>query len=60
VIVLAPPTMGEWPTAALLSWSDALVLSATVGLTSTRDLEETAAQAHSSSSAPTGVVLIDG
>ena len=60
VIVLAPPTLGEWPTAALLGWADALVLSATVGRTTTRDLEDAAAQAHSFSSAPTGVVLLDG
>ncbi len=60
VIVLAPPTLGDWPTGALLSWGDALVLSATVGLTTTRDLEETAALAHASSAAPTGVVLVDG
>lgn len=60
VIVLAPPTLGDWPTGALLSWADALVLPATVGLTTTRDLEETAAQAHASSAAPTGVVLVDG
>jgi hypothetical protein len=60
IIVLAPPTLGEWPTAALLGWSDALVLSATVGRTTTRDLEDAAAQAHSFSSAPTGVVLLDG
>ncbi len=60
VIVLAPPTLGEWPTAALLGWADALVISATVGRTTTRDLEDAAAQAHSFSSAPTGVVLLDG
>ena len=60
VIVLAPPTLGEWPTAPLLGWADALVLSATIGRTTTRDLEDTAAQAHSFSSAPTGVVLLEG
>lgn len=60
IIVLAPPTLGEWPTATLLGWCDALVMSATVGRTTTRDLEDAAAQAHSFSSAPTGVVLLDG
>ncbi len=60
IVVLAPPTLGEWPTAALLGWADALVVSATVGHTATHDLEEAAARATSFSSAATGVVLIDG
>lgn len=60
VIVLAPPTLGDRPVSELLEWADAVVLSATVGQTSTHDLEDTAAQAASFVVAPTGVVLLDG
>lgn len=60
VVVLAPPTLGEDPVAPLLGWADAVVLAATSGHTSTMDLEDAAAQTHSFSAAPTGVVLLDG
>ncbi len=60
IVVLAPPTLGETPTAPLLGWADAVVVSATVGHTGTHDLEDASAQVDSFSSAPTGVVLIDG
>lgn len=60
VVVLAPPTLGDRPVAPLLGWADAVVVGATVGTTATRDLEDTAVQAHSFTSAPTGVVLLDG
>ena len=60
IVVLAPPTLGETPTAPLLGWADAVVVSATVGHTGTHDLEDASAQVDSFSSAPTGVVLVDG
>ncbi|MFN7148409.1 MAG: O-antigen ligase family protein [Microthrixaceae bacterium] len=60
VIVLAPPTLGSRPVSELLEWADAVVLSATVGQTSTHDLEDAAAQAAAFVVAPTGVVLLDG
>jgi hypothetical protein len=60
IIVLSPPTLGDRPVSSLMGWADAVVLAAKVGHTATRDLEDAAAQAHSFSSAPAGVVLLDG
>lgn len=60
IVVLAPPTLGDRPVSALLSWADTLVMAATVGQTSTHDLEDAAAQVDSFSVAPAGVVMLDG
>lgn len=60
VVVMAPPTLGEDPVAPLLGWADTVVVAATAGHTSTMDLEDAAAQVHSFSASPSGVVLLDG
>lgn len=60
IIVLGPPSLGDEPISSLMGWADAIVLGATVGCTATHDLEDAAAQTHSFSSAPAGVVLLDG
>lgn len=60
VIVMAPPAVGEVPVAPVLGWGDAIVVPATLGRTATADLEDAAVMVRTLSSAPSGVVLIDG
>ncbi len=60
IVVLAPPVLGTAPISALFRWSDALVLGAVVGWSSTEDLEDAAAWANSFAPGARGAVLLDG